>query len=93
MAVNAVRLHSSVEVKDVVPGKCVAVVRGAAEIPTSHSVVLTLINTSVRKHAYRKSVDVVRIRIKERIVLPDSRSTHLPVGHRLIGIIKNMVFR
>ena len=68
-AVYAVGFHSCVEVYYVVFCVDIVITGRCAEVPCRHLVGSLVIDASVGQNAYGKGVDVVRVLVKERVVL------------------------
>ncbi len=45
----------------------------------------------MRQHSLWKRIRIVQIRVEERVAVPDGRSTHLPVGKSLVGVVEHIV--
>ena len=91
MTLGAVDLGTAEKIDDVFFGECLAVIGCGTEIPTEQRVVSPLVDTAFRKNRNRQCVRVVRILVKERVVVPDGGGVHRAVSERLVGFVKDVV--
>ena len=91
-AVDLVGLHTRVCIDDMRVVDSLAVSGRKAEVVGEHPVVGPLIDTAGGQYAHGFGIDVVRVLVEKRVVVPDRRRAHGPVCLGLIRIVADVVF-
>jgi len=82
--VDLVHRHTAVEADDMRVVERFVVGRRRAEVVRKHFVVRAFVDTALGQHGHRNGVGVVRIGVKERVVVPDGGRFDGPVSDGLV---------
>ena len=91
MTVHVIGLGAGEKVQYMDIIECIAVACSSTEVPAFESVRFALEHTADRKDGDLISVRMVRIPVKERVVIPYVRSTQLSISKSLVGGILDVM--